>query len=492
MAKLVIFRGDAHHADIELPEHAVQIGRGPQNDIVLEDHGKGVSRTHAELRFEGGHHVLADKESQNGIWVSGSRVTSVVLEPGVVASVGPYRLTVEESGPTTELAAPEDPTEIAVRPGRQLQSGEESPARGGPAEEDGSPVAQPIDGGRLPGRSPSEKRRELVLTTAAVLLFGVVVYGVYTVLRPANPEPRADDWVAPATQMVNAGRCPDALTQHIGPALERNPKDPAALRLKERCQPTPLPPPGQAEGPPPPTAAEVLLGEADALLASNQKPDNKECQTALEKVNEVLATDPANERALGLKKTAETCLQPTAKTKGQTVWIAEVDPEKGGLPPLPKESPQDHETRVRYAAAKYDEAQTRAAEGDYDGAEKTLSDLPTNFKGVPELLESIRLAKNKRQAADLIVRARAAASRDDFANAAEWYRRAQELNPSAAIEKEIQDMDSRRLQLAKEKCIAAEARNILRPTEAKGLYAEALRLLRRGELCYAEASERGK
>jgi tetratricopeptide (TPR) repeat protein len=493
VAKLVIFRGDAHHADIQLPEHTVQIGRSPQNDIVLEDQGKGVSRTHAELRFEGGHHVLVDKGSQNGILVDGARVASVVLEPGVVASVGRYRLSVEGSEPPAELAAFEDPTEIGVRPGRQLPPAEESTARG--PDESGGSVMQPIDGKGTASRAPSPKRRMPALATAAVLLVGAVGYGVYSAMRPPIPEPRADAWVAPATEMVNAGRCADALAQHIGPALARDLKDPAALQLKERCQQPPDPGTPKPEIPAGPTAAELLLNEADALLAGNEKPVNSnECQAALDKVNEVLAADPPNERGVALKKSAEGCLQLLAQAKRTPpAWIAPVDPEKGGLPPWAKESPQDHEARVRYAEAKYAEAQTRAAAGDYDDAEKALSGLPRNFKGVPELLESIGLAKNKRQAADLIVQARAAAGRDDFENATEWYRRAKELNPSFSIEKEIQDMDSRRLQLAQTKCNAAEARWVYRPSEeTRRLYAEALKWLRPGEPCYAEALQRSK
>jgi hypothetical protein len=297
-----------------------------------------------------------------------------------------------------------------------------------------------------------------------------------------------------ATKLVDAGDCAGALGQHIGPALARNPKDPAALQLKERCQPRPDPGTPPPEIPPAPTAAELLLTEAEALLAGSGKPVNSnECQAALDKVNQVLAADPANERGPALKKSAEACLQALAKrTPPPLAWIAAVDPEKGGLPPLPKESPQAHEDRVRYAEAKYAEAQTRVAEGDYDGAEKVVSVLPTNFKGVPELLDSIRQARNRRQAADLVVRARAAAARDDFVSADDLYRRAKEVNPNLSLEKEIQEMDSRRLQLAKQKCIDAEARWSLRPADATRLYAEALKLLRRGELCYAEATERSK
>ena len=52
MAKLLIYRGESLLDERELTEQTLKIGRGAQNDIVLEDPGKGVSREHAELRFE--------------------------------------------------------------------------------------------------------------------------------------------------------------------------------------------------------------------------------------------------------------------------------------------------------------------------------------------------------------------------------------------------------------------------------------------------------
>ena len=493
VARLVIFRGDVHHADIQLPEHTVRIGRSPQNDIVLEDQGKGVSRTHAELRFEDGRYVLVDKESNNGVWVSGTRVTSVVLDPGVVASVGPYRLSVERSASTPEVAAPEDPTEIAVRPPRLPQPVEEFSPHPEAADEDKGTVGPSAESTRPAGVAPpSGKNRMPFLAAAAVLLLSGAGYGAYTILRGGSPPP-APAWMTSATEMVNAGRCPDALTQHIGPALERNPQDAEALRLKERCEQTPAPPTREPEGPAPPTAADVLLSEADVLIASNQRPANKECQAALDKINEVLANDAANERALGLKQTADACLQSTARIKVATVWIAEVDPEKGGLTPSATESPKEHEARVREANARLDEAKSRADAGDYDDAEKGLEGLPAKFRGVAELRDSIRTAKNRRQAAALLAQAREAAGRDEFARAEDFYRRAKDLDGRLSVDKELQEMDGRRQQLAQAACKRANARYISRlDEETKRLYREALDLLKAGELCYDDAIQRSK
>src|SRR6476620_1475242 len=123
MPKLLIFRGEAQLNARELTEKIVRIGRGAQNDIVLEDPGKGVSRNHAEIRFEGGRYTLVDLQSQNGIWVSGERVPSVVLEPGVSAALGPFRLVVEApaassltgTGPISAIQPATEMTQLSSR-----------------------------------------------------------------------------------------------------------------------------------------------------------------------------------------------------------------------------------------------------------------------------------------------------------------------------------------------------------------------------------------
>ena len=119
MAKLLIFRGETLLDQRELTGETLKIGRSAQSDIVLEDPGKGVSRNHAELRFEDGRYTLVDLQSQNGIWVAGSRVPSAVLDPSVVATVGPFRLMVEAPAAAVAAAGPDtapiEPTQFLER-----------------------------------------------------------------------------------------------------------------------------------------------------------------------------------------------------------------------------------------------------------------------------------------------------------------------------------------------------------------------------------------
>jgi pSer/pThr/pTyr-binding forkhead associated (FHA) protein len=95
--KLVIFRRHRLHRLIELNDRLLKIGRGRQNDIVLEDPEQVVSRFHAELRPHGGGYVLVDLNSQNGTWVNAERVDRIQMRSGVPVEIGPYELVIEET-----------------------------------------------------------------------------------------------------------------------------------------------------------------------------------------------------------------------------------------------------------------------------------------------------------------------------------------------------------------------------------------------------------
>jgi len=90
VARLIIFRDAALHRYIELGRRELKIGRGQQNDVVLDDPDKVVSRFHAELRLESGGYVLIDLDSQNGTWVDAQRVNRIVMQAGVPVAIGQF------------------------------------------------------------------------------------------------------------------------------------------------------------------------------------------------------------------------------------------------------------------------------------------------------------------------------------------------------------------------------------------------------------------
>jgi pSer/pThr/pTyr-binding forkhead associated (FHA) protein len=97
VSRLIIFHEQALHRYIELGRRELKIGRGQQNDVVLDDPDKVVSRFHAELRPDASGYVLIDLNSQNGTWVDERRIDRVVLRAGVPVAIGPYRLVLDEA-----------------------------------------------------------------------------------------------------------------------------------------------------------------------------------------------------------------------------------------------------------------------------------------------------------------------------------------------------------------------------------------------------------
>jgi pSer/pThr/pTyr-binding forkhead associated (FHA) protein len=65
----------------------VSIGRSPDNMIALVNDST-VSRRHAHIAEENGHHVLYDDGSSNGTFVNGVRITIQTLAPGDIIHFG--------------------------------------------------------------------------------------------------------------------------------------------------------------------------------------------------------------------------------------------------------------------------------------------------------------------------------------------------------------------------------------------------------------------
>jgi len=96
-ARLVVFRDGVVHRSLELGSRGLTIGRGLQNDLVLEDPDRTISRFHAEVRQEAGGWVLLDLNSQNGTWVESRRVDRVELRAGVPVVIGRYSLVFDDT-----------------------------------------------------------------------------------------------------------------------------------------------------------------------------------------------------------------------------------------------------------------------------------------------------------------------------------------------------------------------------------------------------------
>jgi len=71
----------------ELGENSL-IGRSPECPIRVED--PTVSARHAAIQPQAGGWKLIDLDSTNGIFANGVKVSEVILEPGVIVSIGTH------------------------------------------------------------------------------------------------------------------------------------------------------------------------------------------------------------------------------------------------------------------------------------------------------------------------------------------------------------------------------------------------------------------
>ena len=497
MAKLLIYRGETLLEERDLTEQTVTIGRGAQNTIVLEDPSKGVSRDHAEIRYAGGRYTLVDRQSQNGIWVSGSRVPAVVLEPDVIASVGPYRLTVKAPvAPPIPAGALE--TTIPEPAPEQTLAG----VRAAPLELDklvpevkAAPVPPPPPTPKPPRQTGAGSRgsgatasRVGVAIAAGVVLIALSAFIGYKVMHPPPKAPVWDEAVAES--LVAGGKCQEALDTQITPALKADPNNPKAIALRDRCA---SPPPPQA--PPtasvPPTVPPVpeRLNQADSLLAA------KECQQAIDIANAVLTEEPANDRAKDIVSRANTCLAPPpAPTEKPPVQVAvAIPPSQGGLEPLPNETDKAYRERNKGMRSKFDEAITLLQNKKYQQAKRALDDIaPQVPNGYLDLAQRRQEAVEgmRSDAKATFDQAQAADRANEFETALNLYRRAHDIDPSIQVDALIQKLNERRIALGNDRCTRGLTEGSYgNNAEAIRLLQDAVKFLPANHECVAKARE---
>jgi predicted component of type VI protein secretion system len=135
MPTVLITGDDGVQRVAALPDRSLRIGRAPENDVVLPDADKGVSRAHAELRLENGHYVIVDLQSQNGTWLNGQRVERAAVPANAEIAIGLYRLRLQAAAPTSvadmPLYRPERAVGLGSMAGAARVPAEIAPARTG-------------------------------------------------------------------------------------------------------------------------------------------------------------------------------------------------------------------------------------------------------------------------------------------------------------------------------------------------------------------------
>jgi hypothetical protein len=86
--------GDMAGRDFLLTKTLISVGRGLDNDLVIDD--QRVSRHHAQITFRYGHYLLRDQRSTNGSFVNDQAIETVVLASGDRVSFGGFELVFQQ------------------------------------------------------------------------------------------------------------------------------------------------------------------------------------------------------------------------------------------------------------------------------------------------------------------------------------------------------------------------------------------------------------
>jgi hypothetical protein len=128
-AVVVGVRGSLKGERFVLGIQPMTFGRGDQNDVVLTS--ERASRFHAELRHEDGAYVLADRDSGNGTWVNGTRVTAHQLHSGDEITMGDevFRLEAPDAEDATVISPAPSATVLSPAPDATVLSRRRSAPR---------------------------------------------------------------------------------------------------------------------------------------------------------------------------------------------------------------------------------------------------------------------------------------------------------------------------------------------------------------------------
>ena len=113
MSKLVVLEGPDAGAAYELTGGRIVVGRGEECAIQLNQ--SSISRQHAALTFQENGWLLEDLHSQNGVFVNGNAISSILLSSDTNIRFGTIRLQfqagpeIRNTAPATEVASPSRP-----------------------------------------------------------------------------------------------------------------------------------------------------------------------------------------------------------------------------------------------------------------------------------------------------------------------------------------------------------------------------------------------
>ena len=107
-----IFRQGKEVRTVRLENTATYIGRMPENHVVLDD--PKASRSHARILLKHGEFIVEDQQSENGMFVNGTKVDRQVIGVGDKITIGDHVLEVVRAVDDDASAIRESQIENAV------------------------------------------------------------------------------------------------------------------------------------------------------------------------------------------------------------------------------------------------------------------------------------------------------------------------------------------------------------------------------------------
>ena len=113
MPKLVLKFEEQTLKEIAIGSHPVTIGRGPDNDIHIDN--LAVSTHHAKIYQDAGRIIIEDLNSLNGTFMNNQRITKSFLKTGDKVLVGKHHILLEDTITGEAPVAPAGPKVAAPK-----------------------------------------------------------------------------------------------------------------------------------------------------------------------------------------------------------------------------------------------------------------------------------------------------------------------------------------------------------------------------------------
>jgi pSer/pThr/pTyr-binding forkhead associated (FHA) protein len=425
VATLAVYRGDQLQRRVELGEAPLRIGRAPENELVLDDGNKGVSRNHAEVRYEQGRYVVVDLNSQNGVWLGDRRIKVNPLPPDVPLTIGPYRLVLESAEPPgqtdgggTLISAQSRPVEEPIH---VFEAGATLPRTPRPIEE-GAPA-------------PRKGRLLAILAIGGIVAAILVVVAVSRGGRPDSPtkstttttipavrtaEQQFEDLLTRAAQRMAAGDREGAAKLN-DEAIAIRPGDARVVEQRAQIERMPDAPPGPTLGqgdsgtapgvdppppPPPQTPGEKSPSSIpESLNVARNKGERLRNWEERRKMAVTHLDDGIKKSAAGDYAAAIDVLRAAQKTSGRADFGYTPD-QASNLIAEAQAALDNRATEQRKAAAKalVDEARHTGATDIAEalGLAQKARELDSEAAGLSELIKGLQERARKEGAAALV------------------------------------------------------------------------------------------